>query len=106
MALVVLLIDRRLGEGRPRGLLAATFVGLYFNMRFGAEFFKERLVFGGLAPDETELVIRTIPNPGLTMGQLLSLPFIALGIYGVVRALRRRDPAAVLSRYDEEPAGE
>ncbi len=40
------------------------------------------------------------------MGQQLSLPFIGLGLWFWIRALRMREPAAVLSRYDLEPTDE
>jgi phosphatidylglycerol:prolipoprotein diacylglycerol transferase len=64
---VLLLVDRRLGEKRPRGLLSALFLVLYFSGRFVLEYFK---------------AYQTL-DPGrwpLTMGQLLSLPPLALGL--------------------------
>lgn len=100
--LVLLLIDRRIGERRPRGLFAGIFCGLYFLVRVNVEFAKEYLRFGELFPDPAEHVIRTLPTSGLTMGQYLSLPFVAVGIGIAVWSLRSRLPAAKLSRWDAE----
>jgi prolipoprotein diacylglyceryl transferase len=100
--LVLLLIDRRTGEGRPRGLFAGIFCGLYFLVRFHIEFAKEYLRFKELSPDPVEHVIRILPTEGLTMGQYLSIPFIAIGIGMAVWSLRTRLPAAQLSRWDAE----
>jgi prolipoprotein diacylglyceryl transferase len=99
---VLLLLDRRLSERRPLGLLAGTFCGLYFLVRFHVEFLKEYLRFADLAPDPVQHVIRVIPTAGLTMGQILSIPFIFLGIGIVVWSLRARLPAARLSQCDAE----
>lgn len=99
-------VDRRYGEGRPRGLLAGVCCTLYFCVRLVAESFKEYLRFGALTPDGAEQVIRTIPAAGLTLGQLLSIPFIGIGMWLWIRALRRREPAAALSRFDREPRDE
>jgi len=100
--ILLLLIDRRLGEGRPRGLLAGIFCGLYFLVRFNIEFLKEYLRFKELSPDPVEHVIRILPTTGLTMGQYLSIPFIGIGIAIAVWSLRTRLPAARLSRWDTE----
>jgi prolipoprotein diacylglyceryl transferase len=99
---VLLLLDRRYGEERPRGLLAGTFCSLYFLVRFHVEFAKEYLRFKDLLPDAAEHVIRVVPTAGLTLGQALSLPFIAIGLGIVVWSLRARRLAARLSRYDAE----
>jgi len=100
--IVLLLIDRRTGEGRPRGLFAAIFCGLYFLVRFNIEFAKEYLRFTELSADPVEHVIRILPTSGLTMGQVLSIPFIAIGIGIALWSLRARLPAARLSRWDAE----
>lgn len=100
---ILFAVDRRLGEGRPRGLLAGLYCSLYFAMRFGVEYCKEYLRFMELVPDAAEHVIRVVPTATLTMGQLLSLPFIALGIAITVWSLRTRLPAARLSPCDVEP---
>lgn len=63
---------------RP-GLLSATFASGIALARFGVEFFRE--------PDAqlSEFAIRT----GLSMGQWLTLPLLAVGLVFVVRALLR-----------------
>jgi prolipoprotein diacylglyceryl transferase len=96
-------VDRKLREQRPLGLLAGIFCSLYFSMRFIAEFAKETLDLAALEPDSVEHVIRSIPATGLTTGQILSLPFVAIGVGLIARALHMREPAAQLSRFDEEP---
>ncbi len=60
----------------PEGLLFYLFLSIYFSLRFIVEFFKE---------------YQTLPKwfP-LTMGQLLSLPFIGVGTYGLYRLYRER----------------
>ena len=64
--LMLFLIDRKLGEGRPRGLIVGVFFVGYFSLRFFVEFFKEYQVL-------------SVPFP-LTMGQILSVPFIIAGL--------------------------
>ena len=97
LGLVVLgllfLIDKQLGkEKRPRGAMISSFFLLYFCGRFGIEFFKE---YDGISPDSP-----------LRMGQILSIPGILLGAYGLFWALTRRLPAewphAVLPSEDED----
>jgi prolipoprotein diacylglyceryl transferase len=78
--LVLYLVDRRLKETRPRGLLISLFFALYFAGRFVIEFYKEYQVFSAA---ETPL----------TMGQYLSIPGFLLGVYGVQWSLRTRLPA-------------
>lgn len=74
------LIDKRLGkEKRPRGALIASFFVMYFCGRFVVEFFKE---YDGISPDSP-----------LRMGQILSIPGILLGIYGLSWSFKRRIPA-------------
>lgn len=74
------LIDKKLGkEKRPRGALIASFFALYFSGRFVVEFFKE---YEGISPDSP-----------LRMGQILSLPGVALGFYGLYWSLKNRLPA-------------
>lgn len=78
--LVLYLVDRRLKETRPRGLLISIFFMLYFAGRFVVEFYKEYQVFSaGESP--------------LTMGQYLSIPGFLLGVYGVQWSLRTKQPA-------------
>lgn len=76
---VLLLVDRRLGEKRPRGLLSALFLICYFSARFLVEFFKERHVVPASFP--------------LSMGQMLSIPAILLGVWLLRRVLTNPQPA-------------
>ncbi|MEW5723793.1 MAG: prolipoprotein diacylglyceryl transferase [Thermodesulfobacteriota bacterium] len=77
---LLLWADRRLGrEQRPRGALSALFLITYFTGRFLVEFFKERQVLPSSFP--------------LDMGQLLSIPAVAIGIIWLYRSLRRPTPA-------------
>ncbi len=86
---ILLLVDRKLGERRPRGLLISLFLILYFMARFIVEFFKE---FQG---DLKEV-------GGLTMGQLLSVPLFLAGVAWMVWSIRRRLPSvSVVPRYVE-----
>jgi len=82
VAVLVLLIivDRRAGgEERPRGLMISTFFVAYFSGRFLVEFFKEYQAFAASVP--------------LTMGQVLSLPGVALGLAGLFWTYRFRVPS-------------
>jgi prolipoprotein diacylglyceryl transferase len=75
------LVDRKLGrEKRPRGALISTFFAVYFSGRFFIEFYKE---YEGPI---------TAGSP-VTMGQVLSLPGVLLGFYGLYWALTRKVPA-------------
>ena len=75
-------IDRALGrEKRFRGVLISSFFVLYFSGRFFIEFFKE---FEG---------IFVTPNSPLRMGQILSLPGILIGLYGLYWSFQRKIPA-------------
>ncbi|HEY8946583.1 MAG TPA: prolipoprotein diacylglyceryl transferase [Polyangiaceae bacterium] len=77
---LLFVIDRKFGkEKRPRGLLIASFFVLYFTGRFFVEFFKE---YEGISPDSP-----------LRMGQILSLPGILIGFYGLFWSLKNRLPA-------------
>ncbi len=76
------LFDRALGkEKRPRGALISLFFALYFVGRFVVEFFKDY---------QTDF--ERSWNM-LSMGQLLSLPGILLGLYGLYWAFKHRVPA-------------
>ncbi len=74
--LVLYFTDRRLGEQRPRWLLAGLFLGVYFSGRFFVEYFKE---YQSLSP--------SFP---LTMGQVLSIFPALVGIGLVVWSIRRK----------------
>jgi phosphatidylglycerol:prolipoprotein diacylglycerol transferase len=68
--------DRRQGrEKRPRGVLSAIFLVLYFLGRFLVEFIKERQ-----GPND-DLI--------LSKGQILSLPALALGLFLLWHCLKR-----------------
>lgn len=69
-------VDRKYGEKRPLGLLGSLFLLVYFTGRFTVEYVKE---------------FQTLQE-GLTMGQYLSLPFMALGAFGVFKALTAPTP--------------
>jgi prolipoprotein diacylglyceryl transferase len=76
----LVLIDKKLGkERRPRGALIASFFLIYFTGRFFIEFYKE---FEG--PVES--------GSPVTMGQILSVPGILLGAYGLYWAFKNRLP--------------
>jgi prolipoprotein diacylglyceryl transferase len=75
------LADRGAGEEkRPRGLLISVFFLVYFSGRFGIEFFKELQV------------LSYEKSSPITMGQTLSLPGIALGIFGIAYSLKKKEP--------------
>ena len=74
-ALMMWMYWKRNAEERP-GLIFGTFLTLLFTARFFIEFVKNDQV-----PFEAQMT--------LNMGQLLSLPFIAVGIFFIIRAMRR-----------------
>jgi prolipoprotein diacylglyceryl transferase len=95
---LLFVIDKRLGrEKRPRGAMIASFFALYFSGRFVIEFYKE---FEGPIP----------AGSPLTMGQILSLPGILLGLYGLYWSFKRKLPAGwpysgeVDDEEDQRPA--
>ncbi len=73
---VLYLVDRHYGAKRPKGVMGATFLIVYFIGRFTVEFFKE---YQSLTHDESLL----------TMGQWLSIPFVLIGIAWMTYALRK-----------------
>jgi prolipoprotein diacylglyceryltransferase len=90
-----LYFGKDMGRRRPGVLISIALIGI-FTMRFFIEFLKERQV------DFEE-------GMSLDMGQLLSIPFIVIGIIILVIALRRpevKDLGAVVSHankmYDKE----
>jgi phosphatidylglycerol:prolipoprotein diacylglycerol transferase len=76
----VLLLATRLGALRRRGFIGGLFVAGYGFLRVVGEFFRE--------PDAQ---IGFLAG-GLTMGMLLSLPMILVGVIAIIYAMRR--PAA------------
>jgi phosphatidylglycerol:prolipoprotein diacylglycerol transferase len=95
--LILMAVDRALKEKRPRGLMAGIFLAGYFTFRFVVEYFKEFQSLGRLVVHEDLKVVVMEPTSGLTMGQYLSLPFIALGLALVAYALAKRLPASAPS---------
>ncbi len=87
--LALYVADRALGkEKRPRGAMISLFFLLYFSGRFAVEFFKAH---------------HTLPDSWpLTMGQLLSLPGIMLGLGGLIVSLRRRVPVGWTPAADQD----
>ncbi len=87
----LLLADRAFGkERRPRGLLISVFFLLYFTGRIFIENFKE-------------LQVRSIEEAaGFTMGQMLSAPLALLGLYGVYRSIKNKEPVGWVSDFDED----
>lgn len=88
LGLVILVLIRR-GALKAPGLILGTFLTGYGLARFIVEFFRQ--------PDAQ---FQTPGNPlglafhidgfGLTMGQTLTIPMIAIGVYFILRALRKR----------------
>jgi prolipoprotein diacylglyceryl transferase len=70
---ILILTYKKYKENLPQGLIAGMMLTFLFGARFIIEFFKEYQV-----PFESQLPI--------DMGQLLSLPFVALGIYLIIRS--------------------
>ena len=75
---IVLALFVRGGAFRRPGLIGGLFVGGYALARITAEFFRE--------PDPQ---LGFIAGGFATMGMLLSLPMLAVGIWAVIRAMRR-----------------
>jgi phosphatidylglycerol---prolipoprotein diacylglyceryl transferase len=76
---LLLLLYRRYRAQTPRGLLLGIFLVTVFTARFFLEFLKER-------QEDFQLHLP------LDVGQLLSLPFIAAGVFLLWRALRAPPP--------------
>lgn len=78
--LVLFITDRMAGrEKRPRGLLVSMFFLVYFSGRFVVENFKAYQAL----PEESLL----------TMGQILSLPGVFIGIVGLIATFKIKAPA-------------
>jgi len=77
LAVLLLTVYLLKGKNRP-GIFSGIFLTLYFTFRFFIEFIKE-------FQEEYRI------GATLTMGQWLSLPFIAIGLWFLIRALRN-DP--------------
>jgi phosphatidylglycerol:prolipoprotein diacylglycerol transferase len=80
--------DWRMGkEKRPRGALISWFFVLYFGGRLFTERYKEM--------EAVE------PGSMFSMGQYLSFPAFLLGIYGLYRSFKRREPVGWVEAGDE-----
>lgn len=77
--IVLFLVDRKLGGPRRRGIIASLFFLCYFSLRFLVEFVKE---------EQVDFLSRH--HSPLTMGQLLSIPFIVAGAILLYFALKGR----------------
>jgi phosphatidylglycerol:prolipoprotein diacylglycerol transferase len=78
--LILVIVDRIYKEKRPRGILGALFLSLYFTGRFIVEFFKEFQT--GLREEHV-----------LTMGQFLSIPLAVFGYIWLYVAIKNNKPA-------------
>lgn len=93
LALVLFVLVRRGALRRP-GLALGVFVAGYGLSRFVVEFFRQADA-QFITPDNPLGHVLGGPMLGLTMGQLLSLPMVAVGLAFVIRArLRPAVPAA------------
>jgi prolipoprotein diacylglyceryl transferase len=84
----LLIADRLMGkEKRPRGALISWFFVLYFGGRLFTERYKE---------------IEALPqDSAFSMGQYLSFPGLLLGLYGLYRAFKRKEPVGWVEPGDE-----
>ncbi len=83
---VLYAVDRRRGEAAPRGEQIGLLFVLYFTFRIALESAKEFQRFARLEPDAVLEVIRVVPTGAATMGQWLSVPFVAIGLVLLARA--------------------
>ena len=85
----LLIADRAMGkEKRPRGALISWFFVLYFGGRLFTERYK---------------AIEALPeDSAISMGQYLSFPGLLLGLYGLYRAFKRKEPAGWVEPGDEQ----
>jgi phosphatidylglycerol---prolipoprotein diacylglyceryl transferase len=68
------------------GTLFGLFLILLFSIRFFVEFFKEVQV---------DFEVNMVANYGLNMGQLLSIPFIVIGIFILIRSMRLKQKETI-----------
>lgn len=90
---VMYFVDRHYKEERPRGMISAILLIGYFSLRFIVEFFKEYQV--------DWLISRGSP---LTMGQMLSVPFVVIGIVWLVMSLKKGRHQIEVATQGEGPA--
>lgn len=80
--LLLLFIYSRKKSKTPEGRIFALFVVVLFTLRFLYEYQKENQV-------DAESVI--IQNTGMNIGQLLSIPFILIGLFILMRSFRKKN---------------
>ena len=86
----LLWVDKRFGkEKRPRGLLSATFIILYFTGRFLVEFIKER-------HGDIDVLL-------LSRGQILSIPCVVVGLWLLFTVLRNKGSKPVSAKPGSKP---
>lgn len=88
LGLVLLVLVRRGGLARP-GLALGVFLAGYGLARFVVEFFRQADA-RFITPDNPLGHVLGGPVWGITMGQLLSLPMVAVGVGFILWALRSR----------------
>jgi prolipoprotein diacylglyceryl transferase len=83
----LLIADRLMGkEKRPRGAMISWFFVLYFGGRLFTERYKE---------------IEALPqDAAISMGQYLSFPGLLIGLYGLYRAFKRKEPVGWMEPGD------
>ncbi len=88
LGLLLLWMVWRRGALKRPGLVAGTFFAGYGLVRFAVEFVRQPDA-QFIAPGNPLGLAWQVGGYGLTIGQLLSLPMIALGLWLIVRARRR-----------------
>ncbi len=94
LGLWLLILVYRWGAFRKPGLVLGSFLTGYGLARFLVEFFRQPDA-QFVSPDNPLGLAFHFGGYGLTMGQLLSLPMIGLGLYFMMVALRRSSRRAV-----------
>ena len=89
---VILAIGLRLGWLKKPGLMTGIFIMGYGLARTFVEFFRQADA-QFITPDNPIGFILRAGDLGLTMGQLLSLPMVAVGLAFILWSRRRHDPA-------------
>ncbi|MBO9464211.1 prolipoprotein diacylglyceryl transferase [Tropicibacter sp. R15_0] len=92
LGLVILVLIRR-GALKMPGLILGTFLTGYGLARFIVEFFRQPDAQFQSPGNPLGLAFH-IDGFGLTMGQTLTIPMIAIGVYFILRALRQRPAPA------------
>lgn len=90
---VIILVLIRRGALKLPGLILGTFLTGYGLARFTVEFFRQPDAQFQSPGNPLGLAFH-IDGFGLTMGQTLTIPMIAIGVYFILRALRQRPAPA------------